>query len=89
MRHVLFAVFDTASGVYDGPFRAMTDAEAKRNFANLVRNPETRIGQNPEDFYLVRCGVWDDNKGQVSPEEPETLVTALELVSEQRRENGA
>lgn len=89
MRHILFTIFDTASGVYDGPFRARTDQEAVRHFTNLVLNPETAVGRNPEDFYLVRCGVWDDVKGQVSPEDCETLVTALEVVSQQRRENGA
>ena len=70
MKLNLYAIFDTASGVYDGPLRSRADAEAIRDFRGLVMNAETKVAQNPEDFYLVRIGMFDDNKGVLMPEDP-------------------
>ena len=85
MKINLYAIFDTASGVHDGPLRSRADAEAIRDFSGLVMNAETKVGKNPEDFYLVRIGIIDDNTGVLIPESPETLVTGLECVAESRK----
>lgn len=77
----LYAVFDVASGVYDGPVAAQTDAVAIRNFSGMTSNPESPIGKNPEDFSLVRVGRWDDSKGEVIQEDRVTLITANEAIA--------
>ena len=52
MKLKLFAVLDTASGVYDGPVPSKTEGTALRSFANMARNPDSPISQNPSDFSI-------------------------------------
>jgi hypothetical protein len=80
MKLSAFAIFDTASKLYDPPFVAVQDAVAVRMFANLVNNPDHRYGMNPSDFSLFRVGAWDDNQGHFDPCAPECVYTALQLL---------
>jgi hypothetical protein len=95
MKVSLFAVFDVASGVYDGPVGSNTDATAIRQFTQMAINAETPIGKNPEDFSLVKVGRWDDAKGEIEPVDRVTVITANEaiarhnVVSMERREASA
>ena len=81
----LYAIFDTCSGVYDGPFKARTDGEALRAFTNIAVDGNHPVGQNPEDFHLSRVGRWDDAKGDVIPEATVNVATALEAIAASRR----
>lgn len=76
----LYAVHDTASGVYDGPVPSGADGVAMRNFTNMARDPNTPIGKNPECFSLWRVGTWNDATGEVVPGEPELLAKAIEVI---------
>ena len=84
MIRVLYAIFDSASGVYDGPFRAFSDPEAKRMFKGMVSNAESVISNSPEDFSLIRLGCYNETTGELMPEERHTVCTGLEIVSEMR-----
>ena len=84
MKIGLYAVFDTASGVYDGPIPMQSDAVALRNFRGVVQNAEHPIAQNPEDFSLIRIGEWNDATGEVVNHTNVTLITGLEVVAEMR-----
>ena len=65
MKFCLYAIFDTASGVYDGPWKARTDAEAIRMFSNIAVDADHPIGQHPEDYSLVQVGEFKDRKSVV------------------------
>ena len=54
MKVKLYAVLDSASGVYDGPVPAQADGVALRNFTNMAMDANTAIGRNPECFSLWR-----------------------------------
>ena len=60
MKVKLYAVYDKASGVYDGPVPCNADGVALRNFTNMAKNPDTPVGRNPECFSIWRVGQWDD-----------------------------
>ena len=81
MKVKLYAVLDSASGVYDGPVPAQADGVAVRNFINMAKNPQTAIGMNPEHFSLWRVGEWNDAVGEVVPEVKECLGHAVDLLS--------
>lgn len=85
MKLGLFAVYDICSGVYDGPFKARTDAEAQRTFATIAVDAEHPIGQNPEDYTLMRVGTWNDGTGEIEVQSPVAVITALECVSASRQ----
>ena len=88
MRMFLYTVFDTSSGIHDRPFCAFSDQAAMRSFGDIATDPGHPVGKHPEDFSLFRIGDFDDNKGMLKGEAPECLCTALELVSQRKRNNG-
>ena len=84
MRLNAYAIFDTAAGAYQRPFFLPADAQAIRCFKDIVADAEHPVGQHPEDYYLVRCGVWNDADCVFTPEAVSTLRTGLELLAEIR-----
>lgn len=65
----LYAVVDRISGVFDGPHKAINDAQFLRSFADAAVNPESQIGSHPEDFYVVSLGSFNDSNGDIVPED--------------------
>jgi hypothetical protein len=84
MKLNLYAVIDTASGVYDGPFKARSDAEMIRIFTDIATNAEHPIGAHPEDFSCIKVGCWNDGTGEVEDFQNMTLITGLEAVANSR-----
>lgn len=84
MKINVYTIFDTASGAYMRPFFAQSDGQALRSFKDIANDTEHEIGRHPEDYSLHRIGVYDDNKGALTPEDNECLATALEMVSQVR-----
>ena len=80
-----YSIYDTASGVYMRPFFTSADGQAMRSFKDISTDASHEIGKHPEDYSLWRIGLFDDNKGTLTPENPECLATALEMVSESRQ----
>jgi len=87
MKTQLYAIFDTASGVYSKPLFARADGEVTREFQTLCTDAEHPYGQHPEDYSLYRLGIFDDQTGKLTNEENECLATGLELVSLSRNVN--
>lgn len=81
MKLFMYSIFDSASGVYDRPFCALTDAAAIRSFADIAVDESTPIGRHPEDFSLFRVGLFDDNKGAIEPQNAECISRAHELAA--------
>ena len=84
MKVKLYAIFDVDSGVYDGPFRQISDNVAMRNFGDMCMNEDGPIGQHPECFTLFKIGYFDDSKGQLIHNTPYKLIAGLEAVAKAR-----
>ena len=84
MRHFLYAVFDSASGVYDRPWVSNSDGAAIRAFGDIACDAEHPIGKHPEHYSLFRLGDYDDNSGVIEPELCVCLCKAHELVAQSR-----
>ena len=67
----IYTILDTVSEEYSTPFYSKNDDTAKRDFYNVIDNPETLYGSTPKDFKLYRVGSWDNETG---------LINALESV---------
>lgn len=74
MRLFMYAIYDTASKVYDRPWVARSDAEALRSFGDIANDPQHPIGKHPEHFSCFRIGLYDDNVGELIPESPVTCI---------------
>ena len=59
----LFAVVDRVTGIFDGPHKSINSGAFLREFEKLARDPNTSVGQKPEDFYAVIVGEWDEHSG--------------------------
>lgn len=82
MKVGLYAIYDTASGVYDGPVPMKTDAVAIRQFQHAVMSADNPISKNPEHFSLHRVGEWNDATGLPEPQlNKQCLMTGMEAVS--------
>lgn len=85
MRLFIYAVFDSASGVYDRPWVAQADAAAIRSFGDLAANADHMVGMHPEHFSLFRLGTYDDNTAKIEPEDAVCIARAHELVAAARQ----
>lgn len=81
MKVSLYAVFDRASGIYDGPHPGSADGQMIRNFTDMANNEEHPIGKHPADYTLFRVGTWNDGTGEVTDEVSEKLINGLEAVA--------
>lgn len=84
MKKNLYAIFDTASGVYDGPIPGVSDGHMVRVFSDMANNKDHQIGAHPEDYSLIQVGVWNDANGEINDIPCKTLITGLEAVASSR-----
>lgn len=85
MKLNVYSIFDTASGAYSRPFFAPSDGQAVRSFSDIACDATHEVGKHPEDYSLHRIGIFDDQKGQLIPEDKECMATALELIAMSRQ----
>jgi hypothetical protein len=89
MKQGLYAIFDRASGVYDGPLRGQADGVVVRQFCDMAVGGEHPVAQHPEDFTLFKIGEFNDGTGELVPMIPEKLINGSEAVAQSRKVNGA
>lgn len=87
MKLNVYSIFDSASAIYDRPFFMNSDAQAVRSFTDVCGDADHPIGQHPEDYSLVRIGIFDNNNGKLSVEDKETIITGLEAFARGRQIN--
>lgn len=63
MQMKMFSIRDRAVEAFNTPFFMLTKAEAIRALTNLVKDPETKVSHNPQDYDLYYLGVWDNISG--------------------------
>lgn len=85
MKLNIYSIYDTAVGAYMRPQFMQSDGQAIRLFSDLATSADNEVGKHPEDYSLVRLGVWDDNTGKFQPEDKETLITGNEAVANSRK----
>lgn len=78
MRLNVYAIFDSASGIYDRPWCAHSDQAAIRSFTDVAQDAEHPIGKHPEDFTLFRIGTWEDDAGAIVGEAPTKVINGAE-----------
>lgn len=85
MKHFVFVVHDSCSGVYDRPFIARSEADAVRSFGDIAMDANHMIGKHPEHFRLFCLGTYDDNSGVIDPSPPIHVVNAIDLVAQRQK----
>ena len=81
MKVNLYAIYDRASGVYDGPFPGISDGAMIREFGDQVKNTDSKMGKHPDDFTLFRVGNWNDGTGELIDQVSEKLINGVEVLA--------
>lgn len=81
----MYSILDTAAKAYNTPFCMQNDALAIRAFSHNVNDETTTINKNPEQFSLYHIGVFDDQSGNIKPQEPQHVITAINVHKEARK----
>ena len=84
MKLFMFAVYDSASKLYDRPFCCRSEGEALRSFGDIASDAEHPIGKHPEHYSLWEVGMYDDNKAKIDPVVARHVASAHELVAARR-----
>lgn len=81
MRVNLYAIFDSAGRIYDGPIPGQSDGFMNRKFSDLCLNADHDIGKHPHDYTLFHVGSWDDSKGELENVENRKLLNGSEVIA--------
>lgn len=81
----MYSVRDEVAGSFAAPVLRVNDGVAKRDFADMVRQPgkdgqPNKLAQDASDYALYRVGCFDAERGVVVVEEPTRLCSAAEYV---------
>jgi len=60
-----YSVKDDKSGAFMGPFFVRNEAQAIRNVAMAMRDPQTMFNQFPGDYSLWKINHFDEETGEV------------------------
>jgi hypothetical protein len=81
MKLFVFAVYDSASGIYDRPMVARSEGEMLRAFSDLAQNADHPVGAHPEHYQLFSIGVYNDGTAELEQKEVRCVARAHELVA--------
>lgn len=70
----IYAIHDITAEIYTTPFYALNNATAARTFSNAVRTPGTSIYDNPEDFRLYCIGAYNEQNGEIIPNQSHEFI---------------
>lgn len=83
----LYSIWDRKAGYYLPAFNLKSDAEASREFQNIVTSSDTPVSKYPADFDLVRIGTIDMETGYITPVNPgQLLVNGLVSLEDAHRQ---
>lgn len=74
----LYSVYDTAAGAYANPSPVISKEAAIRSFGDAVRAASNEWSKHPEDYILMYLGTFDQITGELHPELPSRVISALE-----------
>ena len=60
MKHIIFSIFDSATGLYQPPFYDRAEGQAIRNFMQAAEDSNSMLAKHPQDFTLMKLGTFDD-----------------------------
>lgn len=69
MRYLLIAIQDKATESFGRPFVARSENEAIRTIEKEVNRAaeDNMLYTHPSDYAVYKCGMWDDESGNVFP----------------------
>lgn len=82
MQLFVFSVYDKAVSAFMPPFFARAKGEAIRMFTEACRDQGKPFGKNASDYTLYELGGFDDVSGVFVTNDPQRVLSALEVGAE-------
>ena len=73
----IYSIKDEVSEEFSTPFYSKNNDTAKRDFYNVIDNPETLYGATPKDFKLFHLGSWNNESGVIDSIPPVFIAEAI------------
>lgn len=85
----IYSLYDRKAQYYLPLFTVRSDADAIRQFAQIVTQSDTPVAQYPADYDLVGLGSVDLESGLIDPEYPvRTVINGLVCLQNAHAERG-
>lgn len=75
MIYQIYAIYDSASGVFMAPTIDLSDGAAIRSFRQALSKADTIMGFKPDDFILYCIGNYDVETGEIQSIVPPVQLT--------------
>lgn len=72
----LYSIFDSKAKAFATPFFCSNDDVSVRMFARSVKDPQSMMFSNPEDFSLYRLGSFNHESGRLIMSDPVFMCEA-------------
>lgn len=83
MNMILTFIKDTATEAA-GPIMAfVNERQAVRALSDAANDPASNISKHPEDYHMYKCGMYDDQSGEVQGMTHVQIARAQDLVKVQ------
>lgn len=69
MKMRMFTIYDKATQAFHLPFFMLTVSEAKRTFADMANDENSKIHHHHTDFTLFHIGDYDDATGYITTDQ--------------------
>lgn len=90
MKIHVYSIFDSKSGIFSRPWFAITEAVARRQFAELANDAASEVCRHSADFSLFYLGLFDDSDGAFTNNTvPENLGLSAQYKKEVVNENAS
>lgn len=87
MENTIYSVKDLKGQAFMNQFKAVSDAQAARDFETVSNDPESMFYKYPEDFELWKLAVFEDSTGEFKNITHELIVTAQSFALKRERLN--
>lgn len=74
----VYSVYDSKADSYSQPLFSPNDAVATRSFSFITMDAEHPICHHPEDYTLMRIGMWDSSTGKLIGESPVGIINGVQ-----------
>lgn len=81
---ILTYIRDTAIDAAGPVLTFYTEQQAVRTLKEAANSSESNIGKHPEDYIMYKCGMYNDQTGEVQAMEHVQLARAIDLVKGQQ-----
>ena len=83
----IYAIYDEKLEAYNRPFFLISDGVAIRAFQDEINNKESELSKHPEDYDLYKIGEYNEETGNITPNEPVLIGTGKALVYREENQN--